>query len=411
MRTLFINIKTLFANEEKPLKPLRGKDLSKVNSLHNAWLLCENGIISSFGLMESLGNLNAEEIVDCTGKLMLPAFVDSHTHIVFAATRESEFVDKINGLTYEEIAQRGGGILNSAKRLQNTSEDQLYTDAYARALQLMKQGTGAIEIKSGYGLTVIDEIKMLRVIARLKASLPIPVKATFLGAHAFPQEFKQHHEGYIQQIISEMLPIIGAEQLADYVDVFCDKGFFNVEETAQILNAAKQYQLKPRIHGNELGITGGVQVAIAHHALSVDHLEEIGQEEIALLSNSETMATVLPGTSFFLGIPYAPARKLVDAGAALCIASDYNPGTCPNGRMSFLLSLACIKMKLLPEEALNACTINAAFALELQDEVGSISPGKRANLILTKPIDSLARIPYTFGEDMISQVFINARPI
>lgn len=411
MRTLFINIKTLFANEEKPLKPLRGKDLSKVNSLHNAWLLCENGIISSFGLMESLGNLNAEEIVDCTGKLMLPAFVDSHTHIVFAATRESEFVDKINGLTYEEIAQKGGGILNSAKRLQNTSEDQLYTDAYARALQLMKQGTGAIEIKSGYGLTVIDEIKMLRVIARLKASLPIPVKATFLGAHAFPQEFKQHHEGYIQQIISEMLPIIGAEQLADYVDVFCDKGFFNVEETAQILNAAKQYQLKPRIHGNELGITGGVQVAIAHHALSVDHLEEIGPEEIALLSNSETMATVLPGTSFFLGIPYAPARKLVDAGAALCIASDYNPGTCPNGRMSFLLSLACIKMKLLPEEALNACTINAAFALELQDEVGSISTGKRANLILTKPIDSLARIPYTFGEDMISQVFINAKPI
>lgn len=411
MRTLFINIKTLFASEDKPLKSLRGKDLSNINTLHNAWLLCENGVISSFGLMENMGNLNAEETVDCTGKLMLPAFVDSHTHIVFAATRESEFVDKINGLTYEEIAQRGGGILNSAKRLQNTSEDQLYTDAYARALQLMKQGTGAIEIKSGYGLTVIDEIKMLRVIARLKASLPIPVKATFLGAHAFPQEFKQHHEGYIQQIISEMLPIIGAEHLADYVDVFCDKGFFSVEETAQILNAAKQYQLKPRIHGNELGITGGVQVAIAHHALSVDHLEEIGQEEIALLSNSETMATVLPGTSFFLGIPYAPARKLVDAGAALCIASDYNPGTCPNGRMSFLLSLACIKMKLLPEEALNACTINAAFALELQDEVGSISPGKRANLILTKPIDSLARIPYTFGEDMISQVFINARPI
>lgn len=411
MRTLFINIKTLFANEEKPLKPLRGKDLSNVNSLHNAWLLCENGIISSFGLMESMGNLNADETIDCTGKLMLPAFVDSHTHIVFAATRESEFVDKINGLTYEEIAQRGGGILNSAKRLQNTSEDQLYTDAYTRALQLMKQGTGAIEIKSGYGLTVIDEIKMLRVIARLKTSLPIPVKATFLGAHAFPQEFKKHHEGYIQQIISEMLPIIGAEQLADYVDVFCDKGFFSVEETAQILNAAKQYQLKPRIHGNELGITGGVQVAIAHQALSVDHLEEIGPEEIELLANSETMATVLPGTSFFLGIPYAPARKLIDAGAALCIASDYNPGTCPNGRMSFLLSLACIKMKLLPEEVLNACTINAAFALELQDELGSISPGKRANLILTKPMDSLARIPYTFGEDMISQVYINAKPI
>ncbi len=411
MRTLFINIKTLYANKENPLKPLRGKALRNINSLHNAWVLCENGIISSFGLMENLENMNAEESIDCNGKLMLPAFVDSHTHIVFAATRESEFVDKINGLTYEEIAQRGGGILNSAKRLQNSSEDQLYTDAFARALQLMKQGTGAIEIKSGYGLTISDEIKMLRVIARLKDSLPIPVKATFLGAHAFPQEFKQNHEGYIQQIISEMLPIIGAEHLADYVDVFCDKGFFSVEETARILDAAKKYQLKPRIHGNELGITGGVQVAIAHKALSVDHLEEIGPEEIELLSNSETIATVLPGTSFFLGIPYAPARKLVDAGAALCIASDYNPGTCPNGRMSFLLSLACIKMKLLPEEALNACTINAAFALELQEEVGSISPGKRANLILTNPMDSLARIPYTFGEDMISQVYINAKPV
>ncbi len=407
MRTLFVNIKSLVASLETPLHPLRGKALQQLEQMNHAWLLCENGKIVDFGSDDTYSTLASERTIDCTGRFIVPAFVDSHTHIVFAATRENEFVDKINGLSYEEIAQRGGGILNSSKRLQQCTEEQLFLDAKVRALHLIEQGTGALEIKSGYGLTVVDELKMLRVIARLKKELPIPVRATFLGAHAYPQEFRQHHEGYINLIINEMLPIIAEEKLADYIDVFCDKGFFSMDESNKILAAASKYGLKPKIHGNELGLTGGVQVAINNDAISVDHLEEVGEEEIKLLAQSSLIATVLPGTSFFLGIPYAPARRLVDAGAALCIASDYNPGTSPNGRMSFLLSLACIKMKLLPEEALNACTINAAFALELQNEVGSISKGKRANFILTKPMHSLALMPYTFGEDMIECVYIN----
>lgn len=407
MRQLFIHIKSLFATQTPTLEPLRSSDLKHIHELKNAWLLCEEGRILSFNDNDEYLSIIADETIDCTGKFILPTFVDSHTHIVFAATRESEFVDKINGLSYEEIAQRGGGILNSARRLQLCSENDLYQDALGRAMQLIQQGTGAIEIKSGYGLTVADEIKMLRVIAQLKQALPIPVKATFLGAHAYPQEFKQNHEGYINLILNEMLPNIASENLADYIDVFCDKGFFSVAETDRILEAALQYGLKPRIHGNELGITGGVQVAVKHKAISVDHLEEVGEEEIQLLAHSKTIATVLPGTSFFLGIPYAPARKLVDAGAALCIASDFNPGTCPNGRMSFLMSLACIKMKLLPEEAFNAATVNASFALELQQEVGSLSVGKRANFIVSKPMNSLALIPYTFGEDIIESVYIN----
>ncbi len=407
MRQLFIHIKSLFATQTPTLEPLRSSDLKHIHELKNAWLLCEEGRIHSFNDNDDYLSIIADETIDCTGKFILPTFVDSHTHIVFAATRESEFVDKINGLSYEEIAQRGGGILNSARRLQLCSENDLYQDALGRAMQLIQQGTGAIEIKSGYGLTVADEIKMLRVIAQLKQALPIPVKATFLGAHAYPQEFKQNHEGYINLILNEMLPNIASENLADYIDVFCDKGFFSVAETDRILEAALQYGLKPRIHGNELGITGGVQVAVKHKAISVDHLEEVGEEEIQLLAHSKTIATVLPGTSFFLGIPYAPARKLVDAGAALCIASDFNPGTCPNGRMSFLMSLACIKMKLLPEEAFNAATVNASFALELQQEVGSLSVGKRANFLVSKPMNSLALIPYTFGEDIIESVYIN----
>ncbi len=407
MRQLFIHIKSLLATQTPALEPLRGSNLKHIHEYKNAWLLCEQGRVLSYNDNDDYLSIIADETIDCTGKFILPTFVDSHTHIVFAATRESEFVDKINGLSYEEIAQRGGGILNSARRLQLCSENDLYQDALGRALKLIQQGTGAIEIKSGYGLTVADEIKMLRVIAQLKQALPIPVKATFLGAHAYPQEFKQNHEGYINLILNEMLPNIASENLADYIDVFCDKGFFSVVETERILEAAQQYGLKPRIHGNELGITGGVQVAVKHNAISVDHLEEVGDEEIQLLAHSNTIATVLPGTSFFLGIPYAPARKLIDAGAALCIASDFNPGTCPNGRMSFLMSLACIKMKLLPEEAFNAATVNASFALELQQEVGSLSVGKRANFIISKPMNSLALIPYTFGEDIIESVYIN----
>ncbi len=411
MRNLFINIKSLCAGVDKPVTALRGKELAQLPLIQNAWLLCEKGRILDFGSGDGYMDMASDQIIDCSGRFILPTFVDSHTHIVFAATRENEFVDKINGLSYEQIAQRGGGILNSARRLQQTSESQLFEEAYLRALQLMKQGTGAIEIKSGYGLTVKDELKMLRVIAKLKQELPIPVKATFLGAHAYPLEFKENHEGYIDLIINEMLPNIAVEKLADYIDVFCEKGFFSITETNKILSAASKYGLKPRIHGNELGLTGGVQVAIKNKAITVDHLEEVGEEEIILLAQANTIATVLPGTSFFLGIPYAPARKLVDAGAALCIASDYNPGTSPNGRMSFLISLACIKMKLLPEEAFNSSTLNAAFALELQEEVGSIARGKRANFILTKPMHSLALLPYTFGEDIIDRVYINGAKI
>jgi imidazolonepropionase len=407
MRILFIHIKSLFATDALISKPLRGKALKEHGEIHDAWLFCENGIIADFGTGDGFINLRAEEVVDCSGKIILPAFVDCHTHIVFAATRETEFVDRISGLSYSEIAQRGGGILNSAKMLQQCSEQELYNDAFARASKQIQQGTGAMEIKSGYGLTVKDELKMLRVIARLKQNLPIPVKATFLGAHAYPHAFQQDHDGYIKLIIDEMLPNIAAEKLADYIDVFCDKGFFTVAETSRILEAGAKYGLRPKIHGNELGITGGVQVAIQHNAISVDHLEEVGEEEIYLLSQSDTIATVLPGTSFFLGIPYAPARKLADAGAALCIATDYNPGSSPNGRMSFMISLACIKMKLLPQEAINACTVNAAFALEMNNIVGSITKGKKANFILTKPMNSIAVLPYMFGEDVIESVYIN----
>jgi imidazolonepropionase len=407
MRRLFINIKAIAVRDVKAEKPLRAGTLKELPVLNNAWLFCENGRIAGYGAGTEYSSFNADEIIDCQGKFILPSFVDSHTHIVFASTREAEFEDRINWLSYEEIAQRGGGILNSAKMLQLKSEDELFEDAYQRACRQIKQGTGAMEIKSGYGLTVYDELKMLRVIARLKQKLPIPVKATFLGAHAYPREFRNDHEAYIKLIIDEMIPNIAAENLADYIDVFCDKGFFSIDETSRILEAGGKFGLKPKIHGNELGITGGVQVAVRHKAISVDHLEETGEEEIQLLAKADTIATVLPGPSFFLGIPYAPARKLVDSGAALCIATDFNPGSSPNGRMSFMVSLACIKMKLLPAEAINASTINGAFAIELQDEVGSISLGKRANFIITRPVNSIAVLPYMFGEDIIESVYIN----
>jgi imidazolonepropionase len=405
MRSLFHSIRELYTDPGSMKSPLRGKDLARTSILKNAWLITENGMILGFGSDTFPLDLNYDEEHDCSGRIIFPAFVDSHTHIVFAATREMEFRDRINGLSYEEIGKRGGGILNSAMKLQTCTEEELYESAFERAMDQVKQGTGALEIKSGYGLTVKDELKMLRVIARLKQSLPIPVKATFLGAHAFPAEFKDNHEGYLRLIIDEMLPNIAAEKLADYIDVFCDRGYFNPDETGRILEAGAAHGLKPKIHANELDISGGVQAGISHNAISVDHLERVGENEIKLLGKSSTIATVLPGTSFFLGIPYAPARSLIEAGAALCIASDYNPGSSPNGRMSFMLSLACIKMKLLPEEALNAATINAACALELQENYGSIAIGKKASFIITKPISSLAVIPYMFGMDMIESVY------
>ncbi len=382
--------------------------MSDLNPIENAFVKMENGKIAAYGKQQELGTVpSSAEVIDAKGGLVLPSFVDSHTHIVFAKSREEEFVMRIKGKSYEEIAEAGGGILNSARKLQAMSENELFEAAHQRLREVISFGTGAIEIKSGYGLTVADELKMLRVIKRLKALSPIDIKATFLGAHAIPAEYKSNREGYIRLIIDEMLPQVASEQLADYCDVFCDQGFFTVDETDLILKAAAQYGLKAKIHGNELGYTGGVQVAVANNAISVDHLEYTGDAEIEVLKKSSTIPVGLPNCSFFLGIPYAPGRKLIDAGLPFCLASDYNPGSSPNGRMSFVVALACINMKLTPEEAINACTINGAAALELSDTLGSVTIGKQANLIITKPIPSLAYIPYSFGVDWVDRVLVN----
>ena len=382
-----------------------------LNAIENGYLIIENDCIFGFGKMEDLSNavqsITISKEINANYGMLLPAFVDSHTHIVFAKWREEEFEMRIKGKSYEQIATAGGGILNSAKKLQSMSEDELFIKALERLHQVIKQGTGAIEIKSGYGLTVADELKMLRVIAQLKKAVPISIKATFLGAHAFPTEFKQNRKGYIDLIINEMMPNIAQENLADYFDVFCDQGFYTVEETDMLLNAAAKYNLKAKIHANELGYTGGVQIGVKHKALSVDHLEYTGQEEIDCLLNSNTMPVGLPNCSFFLGIPYMPARKMIDAGLPVCLASDYNPGSSPNGRMGFVVSLACTQMKLTHEEAINATTINGAYAIELSETHGSITFGKKANLIITKPVSSLAFIPYNFGNDCVESVLIN----
>ncbi len=383
--------------------------MDQFEAVQDAYVLIKNGLIKQYGSGSELPA--ADTIIDAKGGMVLPSFIDSHTHIVFAKSREEEFVMRIKGRSYEEIAEAGGGILNSARKLQAMSEDELYESALNRLQEVIRFGTGAIEIKSGYGLTVEDELKMLRVIKRLKAVSPITIKASFLGAHAVPASYKQNREGYIDLVINQMLPKVAAENLADYCDVFCDQGFFTVEETDRILTAAAGYGLKAKIHGNELGYTGGVQVAVKHDALSVDHLEYTGEEEIGYLLNSQTMPVGLPNCSFFLGIPYAPGRKMIDAGLPFCLASDYNPGSSPNGRMSFVVALACIQMKLTPQEAFNACTINGAAALELSETHGSITKGKQANLIITKPIPSLAYIPYSFGVDLIDKVIVNGNVV
>lgn len=410
MKTAFVhNIKTLFGIiPERTITRKSGNDMANLLSINNAFVLVENGVIVSYGEYTPEIQIPADaEIIDAQGGMVLPAFIDSHTHIVFARSREEEFEMRIKGKSYEEIAAAGGGILNSARKLQDMSEDELYESALSRLNEVIRFGTGAIEIKSGYGLTVEDELKMLRVIKRLKSVSPIPVKATFLGAHAIPAEYKQNRRGYIDLVINDMLPKVAAENLADYCDVFCDQGFFTVEETDEILTAAAKHHLKPKIHGNELGYTGGVQIAVKHNALSVDHLEYTEENEIASLLTGNTMPVGLPNCSFFLGIPYAPGRKMIDAGLPFCLASDYNPGSSPNGRMSFVVALACIQMKLTPEEAINATTINGAAALELSATHGSVTVGKQANLIITKPIPSLAYIPYAFGVDPIAKVLVN----
>lgn len=390
---------------------VRGAELSQLPIIDNAFIVVENGIIQAYGSMHNLNaeHLHGAELIDAAGSSVLPCWCDSHTHLVYAASREEEFVHKINGLTYAEIAAKGGGILNSARKIAQATEAELYLQAMTRLQELMKLGTGAIEIKSGYGLNTENELKMLRVIKRIKASAPIPVKASFLGAHTFPLEFKENHNGYIDQIIHEMLPVIAKEQLADYIDVFCEEGFFSVAETQRICEAGKSYGLKAKIHANQLHASGGVELGVKLGAVSVDHLETMNDTAIQALGASNTIGTMLPTAAFFLRMTYQPARTLINANAALALASDYNPGSSPSGNMNFVVALSCIQMKMQPEEAINAATINGAFAMELQDEVGSITVGKRANLIFTQPIPSLAYLPYSFGSNLIDKVMINGR--
>jgi len=410
MRLLIENIKTLVGIEEpgKPLlSGLAGSQMAHLSTLDEAWLLSEDGIIHSFGKMsDPPQELRVDETINAKGRIVLPTWCDSHTHLVFAAPREQEFQDRIKGLSYAEIAARGGGILNSAQKLNETSFDQLYEDALARLHQVIDLGTGAIEIKSGYGLSVEGEIKMLRVIKKLKEQAPIPIKASFLAAHDFPPPYRENHQAYINLIIDTMLPIVADEGLADYMDVFCEQGFYSVPETAQLLEAGWKYGLKPKIHANQLHRSGGVQVGVQHNAISVDHLESMGTEEIEALKGSNTIATLLPGAAFFLAMHYQPARALIDAGLTVALATDFNPGSCPSGNMNFLLSLACTQLKMTPEEAINAQTINGAAAMELQNHLGSIALGKKTSLIVTKPVPSVAYLPYSFGEDWIERVIV-----
>ncbi len=413
MRLLLENIRHLHRVATRGELRKAGAAMADSALLENAFVLAEDGIIHSVGNMSDL-NVNLREgaeIIDCEDRIVMPGFVDSHTHLVFARSRAGEYVDRIKGMTYEEIAARGGGILNSAQRLRAMSEEELLESALARAWEIVAWGTTTVEIKSGYGLTIEDELKMLRVAKKIEQWCPIRIKRTFLGAHAVPPEFKGNQAGYVDLIVEEMIPRVAEEKLADFIDVFCERGFFTVDETARILTAGAQYGLRAKLHANQLSNSGAVQVGIAHQALSVDHLECMGPDEIAALVASNTIPTALPGCSFFLGIPFAPARELIDAGLPLCIASDFNPGSSPGGNMQFMWSLACTKMKLLPEEALVAITLNGAAALGMSHEIGSIEPGKRADLLITEPLESLAEIPYYHSRDQIEIVIIDGKEV
>lgn len=387
----------------------KGKAMQELPSIDNAFLAIEDDRIVAYGKMEDWGGITDWrdlEVIDAEGRLVLPAFVDSHTHLVFAAPREEEFEDRIKGLTYEEIAAKGGGILNSVRKLREMSEEELFQGAMTRLDEVIQTGTGAIEIKSGYGLTVESELKILRVIKRIKEVAPIPVKATFLGAHAYPEAYKENHEGYIDLIIEEMIPKIQEEGLADYIDVFCEQGYFETAATDRILKAGIAAGMKPKIHVNQFHVSGGVQVGVENNALSVDHLEAIGDEEVAALQGSDTIPTLLPSCSFFIKIPYAPARKLIDAGLPVSLATDYNPGSTPTGNIPFIMSLACIQMNMTPQEAFNAVTINAAKTIELEEVLGTIEVGKLANVLITKKMDNMAYIPYAFGSKHIDQIIL-----
>lgn len=413
-RILIKNIKELVQVLEPQVKKLSGNEMANLSTIKDAWLAIENDLIVGFGKMqdwEGISDWTNLEVIDATGKMVFPTWCDSHTHLVFAASREEEFVDRIKGLTYQEIAAKGGGILNSAKKLQTKSEEELYQDALKRIHEIQQMGTGAVEIKSGYGLSVDAELKMLRVIKKLKQTTEIAIKATFLGAHAIPTEYKENRKAYIDLIINEMLPKIKDEQLADYIDVFCETNYYTTEETDRILTAGAKYGLTPKIHVNQFTSIGGIQVGIKHNARSVDHLEVMTDNDISDLSKSGVMPTLLPSCSFFLRIPYAPARDLINKGLPIALATDFNPGSTPSGNMNFVLSLACINYKITPEEAINAATINAAYAMGLENTHGSITIGKKATIFITKEVPNIAFLPYYFGSNQIEQVIINGKLI
>lgn len=415
-KILIKNIKQLvgISDSAELAQAFRGSRISEINSVKNAYLSIIDGKISGWGSMDQLTTNPAidssiYQVLDAQDRIVLPGYVDSHTHLVFAATREQEFCDRIAGLTYEEIAARGGGILNSARRMKLAHEDELFEAAWKRLLKLISQGTTAIEIKSGYGLDLENELKMLRVIQRLKEKSPITIKRTLLAGHAYPLEFRENHEGYLQLVETQLVPAVATEGLADYIDVFCEKGFFSVEETARIMDVGAKYGLKSKIHANQLHHSGGIEIGVQKGAISVDHCECVGEKEIAALKGSSTLATLLPGAAFFLGIAYQPGRQMIDAGLPIVLASDYNPGSCPSGNMNFVMSLACTQMKLTPAEALNASTINAAHALELGHRMGAICKGYDANVLITEPMEDYSVIPYSFGESRIETVIVEGR--
>ena len=412
MSLIIYNIGMLVQVRDEPVAFVAGGEMARLPVVENAWLLIENDIIAGFGSMDKMPSFsNAISRLDAAGGYVFPAFCDSHTHLVFAGSREKEYTDKIRGLSYEEIARRGGGILNSAQLLHQTGEEELFRQSMERVTEIISFGTGAVEIKSGYGLTTEDELKMLRVIQRIKHESPLTVRATFLGAHAIPALYKDNRKGYIDLIVNEMIPAVAAERLADYIDVFCDRGFFTVDETERILSAGARYGLRPKMHANELDYSVGVQTGVKFGALSVDHLEFTGDAEISALLGSGTMPTLLPGAAFFLGMTDPPARKMIDAGLPVALASDYNPGSSPSGNMKFIMSLGCIRMKMLPEEVINAVTLNSAYAMGISDTNGSITTGKKANLFITKKIPSYEYMPYAYGSNLVEKVILNGEII
>ena len=411
MSLLVKNIGCIVGIDESGRERVEGRDMAEIGTLEDAWLLARDGRIVDYGTMDTMPEVEGCELLDARGGWLFPSFCDSHTHIVYAGSREQEFLDKINGLSYEEIAKRGGGILNSADRLHDTSEDELYRQAMERVEEIVSMGTGLVEIKSGYGLTLEDELKILRVIRRIKESAPVAVRATFLGAHAVGRAYKGRQAEYIEHVCRDMIPAVAKEGLADFVDVFCDRGFFTVEETAKIIETGAKYGLRAKIHANELAVSGGVEVGVEHGALSVDHLESMGDEQVEALRGTRTMPTMLPGCAFFLGIGYPPARKMIDSGLAVALASDFNPGTAPSGNMRFVVSLASIKMKMTPAEALNAATLNSAAAMGESRDYGSITRGKVANFYTTKPLPSLAYLPYAHQTPIIRDIVLSGKLI